>query len=127
MIIGRDEDLTIEPYARPVDRRPIPQAPRHDLDHGTTYFAGHPMAPRSSATASANRGEASARRVRGEAFLTGDLGYRDDADFIYFAGRSGDWLRVDSENFAAAPIEAIIARYGLDGWFPYAAEDTYIG
>jgi hypothetical protein len=21
----------------------------------------------------------------------------------------------------------MVARYGLDGWFPYAAEDTYIG
>jgi fatty-acyl-CoA synthase len=55
--------------------------------------------------------EAYAQRVRGEAFLTGDLGYRDDAGFIYFAGRAGDWLRVDSENFAAAPVEAIIARF----------------
>jgi fatty-acyl-CoA synthase len=55
--------------------------------------------------------EADAQRVRGEAFLTGDLGYRDDAGFIYFAGRSGEWLRVDSENFAAAPVESIIARF----------------
>ena len=31
---GSDEILTIEPYARPVDRRLIPQTPRHDLDHG---------------------------------------------------------------------------------------------
>src|SRR5699024_7285018 len=28
-----------------------------------------------------------------------------------FAGRGGDWLRVDSENFAAAPVERILARF----------------
>src|ERR1035437_5529893 len=28
-----------------------------------------------------------------------------------FAGRGGDRLRVDSENFSAAPIERIVARY----------------
>jgi fatty-acyl-CoA synthase len=35
-----------------------------------------------------------------------------DADgFYYFAGRSAGWLRVDSENFAAAPVENILARF----------------
>jgi fatty-acyl-CoA synthase len=52
-----------------------------------------------------------AQRVRGDAYLTGDLGYRDEEGFFYFAGRAGEWLRVDSENFAAAPIESIIARF----------------
>ena len=31
-------------------------------------------------------------------------------DFFYFAGRDYDWLRVDGENFAAAPVEAILKR-----------------
>ena len=30
---------------------------------------------------------------------------------MYFAGRTSDWLRVDGENFPAAPIEAIVARH----------------
>jgi fatty-acyl-CoA synthase len=30
---------------------------------------------------------------------------------VYFAGRTSDWLRVDGENFPAAPIEAIIGRH----------------
>ena len=30
---------------------------------------------------------------------------------MYFAGRTSDWLRVDGENFPAAPIEAIMSRH----------------
>ena len=37
-------------------------------------------------------------------------GYVDEDGFFYFAGRSGDWLRVDSENFAAGPVEAVLSR-----------------
>ncbi len=54
---------------------------------------------------------ADAERDRDGWYWTGDLGYRDEAGFFYFAGRSGDWLRVDSENFAAAPIERILERH----------------
>lgn len=50
-------------------------------------------------------------RVRDGWYWTGDLAYRDEAGYVYFAGRSGDWLRVDSENFAAAPIERILERH----------------
>ncbi len=44
-------------------------------------------------------------------YWTGDLGYRDDAGYFYFAGRDFEWLRVDGENFAAAPIERILSRH----------------
>ncbi len=54
--------------------------------------------------------EADAERTRGGWFWSGDLGYRDEAGFFYFAGRPADWLRVDGENFAAAPLERILAR-----------------
>jgi acyl-CoA synthetase (AMP-forming)/AMP-acid ligase II len=50
-------------------------------------------------------------RTRDGIYWTGDLGYTDDAGFFYFAGRNHDWLRVDGENFAAAPIERILERY----------------
>jgi fatty-acyl-CoA synthase len=50
-------------------------------------------------------------RVRDGWYWSGDLGYRDETGFFYFAGRDADWLRVDSENFAAAPVERIIARF----------------
>jgi fatty-acyl-CoA synthase len=54
---------------------------------------------------------AEAERTRGGWFWSGDLGYRDEAGFFYFAGRPADWLRVDGENFAAAPVERILARF----------------
>jgi fatty-acyl-CoA synthase len=54
---------------------------------------------------------AEADRLRNGWYWTGDLGYVDGDGFFYFAGRSGDWLRVDSENFAAGPVEAVISRH----------------
>jgi fatty-acyl-CoA synthase len=54
---------------------------------------------------------ADAVRTRGGWFWSGDLGYRDVEGTFYFAGRGDDWLRVDGENFAAAPVEAILARH----------------
>jgi fatty-acyl-CoA synthase len=57
-----------------------------------------------------HREDAEQERLRGGWYWTGDLGYVDKEGFFYFAGRSGDWLRVDSENFAAGPVEAILSR-----------------
>jgi fatty-acyl-CoA synthase len=54
---------------------------------------------------------ADAVRTRDGWFWSGDLGYRDEEGTFYFAGRGDDWLRVDGENFAAAPVEAILARH----------------
>lgn len=54
---------------------------------------------------------ATAERTRDGHFWSGDLGYRDEAGFFYFAGRGGDRFRVDGENFTAAPIERILGRY----------------
>jgi len=55
--------------------------------------------------------EAMARTTRKGWYWSGDLGYVDDGDWVYFAGRTSDWLRVDGENFPAAPVEAIVARH----------------
>jgi fatty-acyl-CoA synthase len=55
--------------------------------------------------------EANAARVHDGIYWTGDLAYRDEQGFIFFAGRDYDWLRVDGENFAAAPVERIVARH----------------
>jgi len=55
--------------------------------------------------------EANQQRVRNGWYWTGDLAYRDDEGYIYFAGRDFEWIRVDGENFAAAPIERILARH----------------
>ncbi|MCU1599949.1 MAG: AMP-binding protein, partial [Frankiales bacterium] len=58
-----------------------------------------------------NNAEAETLRVIGASYRTGDLGYRDEDGWFWFAGRGADWLRVDSENFAAAPIETILSRW----------------
>ncbi|HWD52908.1 MAG TPA: AMP-binding protein, partial [Acidimicrobiales bacterium] len=58
-----------------------------------------------------NNAEAEAERIRHGWYWSGDLGYRDEDGWFYFAGRGGDWLRVDSENFAAAPLERILSHY----------------
>jgi len=58
-----------------------------------------------------NNDAANARATRNGWYWTGDLGYIDDAGYLYFAGRSADWIRVDGENFPAGPIEAALARH----------------
>jgi len=58
-----------------------------------------------------NNADATSDRLRNGWYWTGDLAYVDAAGFYYFAGRSSDWLRVDSENFAAAPVENILHRF----------------
>ena len=44
-------------------------------------------------------------------YHSGDLAYRDENGFAYFAGRLGDWMRVDGENLGTAPIERILLRH----------------
>jgi fatty-acyl-CoA synthase len=58
-----------------------------------------------------NNAEATESTLRGGWYWSGDLGYVDDEGFLYFAGRTADWLRVDGENFPAGPIEAAIGRH----------------
>ncbi len=58
-----------------------------------------------------NNTEAENDRTRDGIYWTGDLGYTDDAGFFYFAGRNHDWLRVDGENFAAAPVERVLEAF----------------
>jgi fatty-acyl-CoA synthase len=75
-----------------------------------------------------NNPEAEAERIRDGWYWSGDLAYRDAEGVFYFAGRTGDWLRVDSENFTAAPIERILGRFpGLSGVAVYAVPDARTG
>ncbi|MFJ6901150.1 long-chain-fatty-acid--CoA ligase [Streptomyces hokutonensis] len=72
--------------------------------------------------------EADAERRREGWYWTGDLFYRDTDGYLYFAGRTDDRLRVDSENLAAAMIENILARYeGADAVAVYAVPDPVTG
>nr|WP_260408665.1 AMP-binding protein [Planomonospora venezuelensis] len=67
-------------------------------------------------------------RLRGGWYWSGDLGYRDADGYFYFAGRDADWLRVDSENFAAAPVERVLSRFpGTVMCAVYAVPDSRTG
>ena len=55
--------------------------------------------------------QANAERVRHGWYWTGDLGYVDEAGYFYFAGRSGDWIRVDGENISALLTERVLRRH----------------
>ncbi|WNF27227.1 AMP-binding protein [Streptomyces sp. C11-1] len=70
------------------------------VNRGPTPFEGYWRNP-----------EADAERARRGWYWTGDLFYRDADGYLYFAGRTDDRLRVDSENLAAAMIEHILARW----------------
>jgi len=75
-----------------------------------------------------NNAEAEADKVRDGIFWTGDLGYLDDDDFVYFVGRNADWLRVDGENIAAVTIESVVARFpGAGVVAAYAVPDPDVG
>ena len=75
-----------------------------------------------------NNDEAAAARSRNGWYWSGDLAYRDDDGVFYFAGRNTDWIRVDAENFAAAPIERILGRHEpVAGVAVYGVPDPVTG
>jgi fatty-acyl-CoA synthase len=61
-------------------------------------------------------------------YWSGDLAYRDAEGWIYLAGRTADWLRVDGENPAAAPIERLLLRHiAINRVAVYAVPDERVG
>jgi fatty-acyl-CoA synthase len=71
---------------------------------------------------------ATAERVRHGMYWSGDLAYRDADGWIYLAGRTADWMRVDGENQAAAPIERILQRLApVTQVAVYAVPDERVG
>jgi fatty-acyl-CoA synthase len=83
----------------------------------TTGFEGYYKNPVATTT-----------RFRNGWYWSGDLGYRDAEGWFYFAGRSNEWLRVDGENFAAAPVEVIVARHpSVRSVAVYAVPDDPVG
>src|SRR5262245_49912598 len=84
---------------------------------GTGFFTGY-----------YNSEDATAERMRHGMYWSGDLAYRDADGWIYLAGRSGDWMRVDGENMAAAPIERILIRLSnINQVAVYAVPDENVG
>jgi len=75
-----------------------------------------------------NDREATDARIRNGIYWSGDLAYKDADGWIYFAGRSGDWLRVDGENMTTAPIERILQRLtAVSHVAVYAVPDENVG
>ena len=71
---------------------------------------------------------ATSERLRHGMYWSGDLAYRDADGWIYFAGRTGEWLRVDGENLACAPIERILHRLDpVSRVAVYAVPDDRVG
>jgi fatty-acyl-CoA synthase len=75
-----------------------------------------------------NDAAAEAERMAGGVYHSGDLAYRDEDGYAYFAGRLGDWMRVDGENLGAAPIERVLLRYSAVGEVAvYPVPDPVVG
>jgi fatty-acyl-CoA synthase len=75
-----------------------------------------------------NNPDATARTTRYGWYWSGDLGYKDERGFLYFAGRNADWIRVDGENFPAGPIEeALRAAPGVVVAAVYGVPDDQAG
>ncbi|APE16280.1 acyl-CoA synthetase [Mycobacterium sp. WY10] len=71
---------------------------------------------------------ATSERIRHGMYWTGDLAYCDADGWIYLAGRTSDWMRVDGENMAAAPIERILLRLPqINQVAVYAVPDEQVG
>ncbi len=75
-----------------------------------------------------NDPDATDERMRHGMFWSGDLAYRDADGWIYLAGRTADWMRVDGENMTAAPIERILVRQpAINQVAVYPVPDEHVG
>jgi fatty-acyl-CoA synthase len=84
---------------------------------GAGFFAGY-----------YNDDEATQERMAGGKYWSGDLAYRDADGFVYLAGRTSDWLRVDGENLATAPIERLLLRHdAISQAAVYGVPDPLVG
>ena len=84
---------------------------------GSGYFNGY-----------YNDKSANDERMRHGMYWSGDLAYRDADGWIYLAGRTADWMRVDGENLAAAPIERVLQRLeAVNRVAVYAVPDENVG
>ncbi len=84
---------------------------------GAGYFSGYYNDP-----------GADQERMRHGMYWSGDLAYRDDDGWVYLAGRTADWMRVDGENLAAGPIERVLMRLPAASRVAvYAVPDANVG
>ena len=75
-----------------------------------------------------NDQSATDERLRHGMFWSGDLAFRDAEGWIYLAGRTADWMRVDGENMTSAPIERILIREAaISQAAVYPVPDDHVG
>ena len=75
-----------------------------------------------------NDQSATDERLRHGMYWSGDLAYRDAEGWIYLAGRTADWMRVDGENMTSAPIERILVRHPTVNIVAvYPVPDEFVG
>jgi len=75
-----------------------------------------------------NDTDATDDRLRHGMYWSGDLAYRDADGWIYLAGRTADWMRVDGENMTSAPIERILLRHNaVNQVAVYPVPDEQVG
>ncbi|GAS98190.1 acyl-CoA synthetase [Mycolicibacterium canariasense] len=75
-----------------------------------------------------NDAGATQERMRDGIYWSGDLAYRDADGWIYLAGRTADWMRVDGENLTSAPIERILLRLPvINRVAVYPVPDEFVG
>jgi fatty-acyl-CoA synthase len=58
--------------------------------------------------------DANASKYRNGVYHSGDLGHvleRDDARFLFFDGRTDDWIRKDGENFSALQVARLLQEH----------------
>lgn len=58
--------------------------------------------------------EASAKKIENNLFRSGDIGairVIDDKRYLYFIGRTDDWIRKDGENFSAESVVELVAAH----------------
>ncbi len=84
---------------------------------GAGFFSGYYNDP-----------DANQERMRHGMYWSGDLAYRDADGWVYLAGRTADWMRVDGENLAAGPIERVLQRLpAISRVAVYAVPDPNVG
>ena len=121
------------------DGRPCPPAEVDDEGNITNYAEAVGEICRVAADTALFQGyfdnpEANTNKFRDGVYHSGDLGHMQIVDgkrFLYFDGRTDDWIRKDGENFSAAQVARLImehpditlaAAYGV----PCAVSDEHV-
>ena len=137
--VGEITDPAVKILNEQRRRVPARRARRRRQDHSTTSDARRRDLPRRAPTPASSRATSTTptptrSKYRDGVYHSGDLGHvlvRDGKRYLYFDGRTDDWIRKDGENFSALqvarllqehPDVALAAAYGV----PCAVSDELV-